>query len=496
MEKDVNYYMGLRYTVELKPSRGGYRASIKEIPECGATVSASESIEELWQLLEENQREWIEETLELGWEVPGPPSATRPPFWEEFEEVNPGYEWEDVRSTLYEYGVACFPLRLLEELWLQELQDVRLSMVGPREAPPKAKTHRGDQRWPELKGDVHPVSLGKGKKKAWIKFDGLRTKDGYRGIEVLDKPLRTEAAIVAALTVLEASRIEDFDFERLRDALYEYVKAHPGLKDKNLQEVLDELPWSWFLNRKAEIDQELDQLDKRLKALKDKKSKEHTSEEKRDQNRLNKHLPKTYWRWERSPAFWVHSIRYLLSLARYRKPDFEDYTLRKQIYFLDEHRKATNEFLEAQRDHMAFLEYGSPTGAPKRIVELARDQVKAAVLSDVGKRSHKEIANILGVAVDEDKYKVGSRIPKIQALLREGRSLLDDALKGTGEWKRRAEEMRTEADRYNSLSQDDKLIEYYAEVTGHTAEQVRSFYQRSGESPSSFMPFDFSYPWG
>ncbi|MCA1729770.1 MAG: hypothetical protein LC751_10300 [Actinobacteria bacterium] len=165
MEKNVDYYMSLRYTIEPKPSSGGYRASIREIPECIVTVPASESIEKLWQLLEKNQREWIEETLEMGWDVPEPPGTTRDPFWEEFEEVNPGYDWEDVRSTLYEYGITCFPLGLLEELWLQELQDVRLSIVGPREAPPKAMSHRGYQRGRALKGDVRPVRLGKGKKR-------------------------------------------------------------------------------------------------------------------------------------------------------------------------------------------------------------------------------------------------------------------------------------------------------------------------------------------
>ena len=85
MEKNVDYYMSLRYTIELKPSREGYRASIKELPECRATVPASDPVEKLWQLLEKNQREWIEQQLEMGREVPERPGATRDPFWEYFE---------------------------------------------------------------------------------------------------------------------------------------------------------------------------------------------------------------------------------------------------------------------------------------------------------------------------------------------------------------------------------------------------------------------------
>src|SRR5215212_6451533 len=106
--------------------------------------------------------------------------------------------------------------------------------------PPKAEINYGDQTTPWLRGDVRPVRLGKSLKGAWIRLDGPRTKHGYRNIELLDKPLRTEAAIVAALTVLDASKIESFDFERLREALLAHVKTNPELSEKNLAKVLDE----------------------------------------------------------------------------------------------------------------------------------------------------------------------------------------------------------------------------------------------------------------
>ena len=44
MEKSIDYYMNLPYTVELASSGDWYQASIKELP-CMATVSASESWE-------------------------------------------------------------------------------------------------------------------------------------------------------------------------------------------------------------------------------------------------------------------------------------------------------------------------------------------------------------------------------------------------------------------------------------------------------------------
>ena len=56
------------------------------------------------------------------------------------------------------------------------------------------------------------MRLGKSLKVGWIKLDGPRTEYGYRDIEVLDQPLRTEAAVFAALTILESSTLAYFDF--------------------------------------------------------------------------------------------------------------------------------------------------------------------------------------------------------------------------------------------------------------------------------------------
>jgi hypothetical protein len=103
---------------------------------------------------------------------------------------------------LYEYGATYFPWGIFEDQWLQELEDVRLGEVKPSSGiPPKAEINHHDQRTPWLKGDVRPMRLGKGGKGAWIGLNGPRTRRGYRNIELLDKTLRTEAAIVAALTL-------------------------------------------------------------------------------------------------------------------------------------------------------------------------------------------------------------------------------------------------------------------------------------------------------
>src|SRR5215212_3945036 len=140
VEKSVDYYMNLPYTVELASDGEWYQASIKELP-CMVTVSASKSVEELWRLLKEDQRRWIEQQLRWGREVPEPPAAD--PFWESLPDDLDG---DEISSMLYELGARSFPLRVLQEWWLQELEDVGLGEVRPSPGVPlKAELSHHDR---------------------------------------------------------------------------------------------------------------------------------------------------------------------------------------------------------------------------------------------------------------------------------------------------------------------------------------------------------------
>jgi predicted DNA-binding protein (UPF0251 family) len=354
-------------------------------------------------------------------------------------------------------------LRVLQEVWMQELEEIGLEEVKPWPGvPPKAEPGHHDHTPPTPEGDVRPVRLGKSRKAAWIRLDGPRIERGCRGVEVLDQPLRTDAAIIAALTALEASVIEDTDFERLRETLLAHVEARRELEQKNLQEVLDALPPRWFSDRKTDIDEKIRQL---------------SPEERK------KRLPKPWRRWERYPLLWESSIRYMVALLRYRRPDFDDHTLEEQLDLMDRHRRHINKLLEKQSEHIKFLEYGTPQGTP-RAVDLARDQVKAAVLADVEGLSHKEIANRLGVDVP-DRYEINAKIPKITDLARDGREPLDEVL-GEIEWRKHAEGMKVEGERYRSLSEVEKEIERLAENMGWTVERARSLY-RTNPGAAKFL---------
>jgi hypothetical protein len=470
VEKSIDYYMNLPYTVELESSGEGYRASIKELP-CTVEVGASGSVEELWRLLKEDQQRWIEQQLRWDREVPEPPAAD--PFWESLLD---DFDADEIRSMLYVLGAKSFPLRVLQEMWLQELEDVGLGEVGPSASAP-LKVGPAHHRMTVTEGDVHPVRLGKSRKVAWITFDGTRTGHGHRDVEVLDQPLRTEAAIIAALTVLEASVIEDRDFKLLRRALFAHIEAHPELVQKDLQEVLDGLPPHWFSDQKAEIDIELEkQLAKELEPF---------PKWERERER-KKRLPKPWERWERDPLLWQRSISYMVALLRYRRPDFDDHTFEEQLDLVDQHRRRINTFLKKQREHAKFLEYGTPEGIPTRVVERARDQVKAAVLADVEGLSHEKIANKLGVDVPK-RHKENMKIPEIAALVRDGRELLDNVLPGIG-WRGHAEDMKADADRFRDLSDEEKEIEALMENTGWPVERARRFYKTNPNAAKFFIP--------
>src|SRR5687768_11151897 len=75
--------MSLPYKVDLEPDGKRYRASVRELPGCKATASASESVEELWERLKVDQRRRIEGLLEREEEVPELAGASADPFWED-----------------------------------------------------------------------------------------------------------------------------------------------------------------------------------------------------------------------------------------------------------------------------------------------------------------------------------------------------------------------------------------------------------------------------
>jgi hypothetical protein len=290
-------------------------------------------------------------------------------------------------------------------------------------------------------------------------------------IVVLAEPLRTETAIVAALTILEASLLSDVDFEQLQEALVRHVQDHPELESVTLQELLSQLPTGWFRHQMTQIDERRRQQLEELEAL-------PSSEQKKEWKKLQ------LTRWEqrqRDAAAWQRSLTYQVALLGHRRPDFDDLDLEEQLMLVGKFRRLINRSLEAQRDLAAFLEYGTPQqGLPKRVVEQARAQVRAAVLADVEGLSHRDIAVELGVDIPE-RYGDNMKIPAVQRMVEAGRDILDNAL-GEGEWSNRAEWMKWEAEHYLSLDERGRMIEDLARWHGWSPEVARA----RREDPTGF----------
>jgi len=70
-EKDIEYYMNLPYRVEIypEPDGNGYTALVPELPGC---MTCADTLEELWGMIEEAKRGWLEVSLEDGDYIPEP----------------------------------------------------------------------------------------------------------------------------------------------------------------------------------------------------------------------------------------------------------------------------------------------------------------------------------------------------------------------------------------------------------------------------------------
>ena len=91
----------------------------------------------------------------------------------------------------------------LASIWLSILSEVGLRGIDPSTgSPPKEEATYHPKAGP-LYSYTLPVRLNDSREVLWLKLNGRRSEQGYRMIQILDAPLRTNTAILAALTALE-----------------------------------------------------------------------------------------------------------------------------------------------------------------------------------------------------------------------------------------------------------------------------------------------------
>jgi hypothetical protein len=253
----------------------------------------------------------------------------------------------------------------------------------------------------------------------WLKPNGRRSKRGYRSVEVLDTPLQTNTAILAALTALEAKPI---DIELLSKYMSHF---------------------------KAPLREPMMML--------------------HDRDMPTKEL------WKGFTTLVDHPTPdYVVALLRYYRPEFDDLPHEEKLVLIKEGCARVNTFLEALRYLEAFLEYGVPGQDLRSRMEKAQQDIKAAELKDVEGLSNTKIGKILGISptLSDLDRRENSRV---RASVKRGRPLLTDAFGEEG-WRKQVEAKKAERNRFFSLDQEERDILLFADEHGESVETARTIF--------------------
>jgi hypothetical protein len=257
---------------------------------------------------------------------------------------------------------------------------------------------------------TYPVTFENSRQILWLQLEGERAiRRGYKEVRVSDRPVRTNEAILAALTVLEGKQV---DARQVREAL-----------------------------EASGID-------------------------------LDISLTGQYYEKREVPApLPINFLEYVFLLLRYHRPDFDDLLREEKLDLIERTCVHINECIDAARKLSAFLEYGVP-GKPQRGAARTADRdVRAAVRRDVDGWTYRRIGEELDVPLPPD-FDVKGDHPTVRQMVSRGRSILERSL-GKDGWRKHIEAMRTEAERWNALSDLEQCAEDLAEGLGMPYEEAQ-----------------------
>ena len=370
---------------------------------------------------------------------------------------------EEVREVLYSgAGSETLSMPLLTLMWLGELMfGAALLWLNPNSQFP---ARQGYAHGEGMRPRIYPVVLENGQR-LYLELDAYRSEGGYKRPTVLDEPLRTHVAILAALTVLEAQEMGPIDVEGLRRAL---KQVEAPLKESGFEYIVEE----------ADSDLRAPQRKAQCEASSEEEEDEG-AESQEDQEDQEEELEELERRAKQSHQFLRDlqptSFTFILKVLRYVRPDFDNLPHERQLGLIAGYAERQNAFLAAVKDMVAYAEYGAPERDLRRAIERAERDVGAAVLREVEGLSHREIGERLGFgSPSPSDLRKGGHQAVGDAIRRAKREILERALGEEG-WQREVAAMKAEAERQRGLSQKEAGAQHVAEATGITLEEATSW---------------------
>jgi hypothetical protein len=292
--------------------------------------------------------------------------------------------------------------------------------------------------------DAFPLRVDNSEQVVWLRPDPSRFRRGYRPIGVVGQKPQTITATVAALTVLENSIS---DPEELHETLLKVADLGPEILQKVWK--FDDDPEGYIF---PPVVRELEDAENPVFG-----AAQALAEEKwvRVLHKYARGLD-NYWQ--------LRSLRYLVALLKFYRPEFDKLPWEDQLALMERACTYVDELLGAVRKLTAFLEYGTPSGLPNRAAEKLDRDIQAAILKDVDDLTYREIGQELGIPPPRNVDIKGDYSTARMAVNR-GRKILEKAL-GRDGWSKRAETMKAQAARWNSLSGKEKLRKTLAEQLG------------------------------